>query len=112
MRQSGILAAGALWALEHNRDRLGEDHAAARSIAAALRAVPGVVVGEVETNLVNVDTPGVPAERLVMAAGRRGVLVGSSGPHRVRVVTHLDVKPDDVPRAAQALVESAHEVLA
>ncbi len=64
-----------------------------------------------ETNQVNVDTPGVPAERLVEAAQRRGVLVGAMGPFRTRAVTHLDVAPADVPVAARALAEALVEVL-
>ena len=48
---------------------------------------------------------GSPAERVVSAAARRGVLVGAFGPHRVRAVTHLDVHPDDVVPAAEASAE-------
>ncbi|MCC6557978.1 MAG: aminotransferase class I/II-fold pyridoxal phosphate-dependent enzyme, partial [Polyangiaceae bacterium] len=102
MRQVGVLAAGALHALEHHRDRIAEDHAAARAIAAALREVPGAEIGEPETNIVNVDTPGVPSARLVEAARRRGVLVGSSARCRVRVVTHMDLAPAEVAPAARA----------
>jgi threonine aldolase len=109
MRQAGVLAAAALHALERNRERLADDHAAARAIARALREVPGAEVGEPETNIVNVDTPGVPAERLVEAARRRGVLVGSSARSRVRVVTHLDLAPADVAPAARALAEALAE---
>jgi len=112
MRQVGILAAGALFALEHNRARIPDDHMAARTIAASARRVPGAVVPEPETNIVQIDTPGVPAERLVSAAARRGVLVGASAPYRVRAVTHLDVRPDDVRPAANALADSIREVLA
>jgi threonine aldolase len=64
-----------------------------------------------ETNQVNVDTPGVPAERLVEAAKRRGVLVGAMGPHRTRAVLHLDVAPSEVPIAARALCEALAEVM-
>ncbi len=109
MRQVGILAAGALYALEHHRDRVAEDHAAARAIAAAVREVAGAVVQDPETNLVNIDTPGVASERVVAAAARRGVLVGSSGSERVRAVTHLDVGAADVPVAAAALAEAVRE---
>jgi threonine aldolase len=114
MRQAGILAAGALFALEHHLGRLAEDHAAARSVEAALREVAdGVraIVVPAETNQVNVDTPGVPAERLVEAAKRRGVLVGAMGPHRTRAVLHLDVAPSEVPIAARALCEALAEVM-
>jgi threonine aldolase len=111
MRQAGVLAAAALHALDHHRERIAEDHAAARAIAAALREVRGAAVAEPETNIVNVDTPGVPAARLVEAARRRGVLVGSSAPCRVRVVTHMDLAPADVAPAARALAEALAEAV-
>ncbi len=113
MRQAGILAAAALFAIEHHRARIAEDHAAARVIAAALREVPGdAVVLDGDTNQVNVDTPGIPASRLIEAARRRGVLVGAMAPFRTRAVTHLDVLSADVPVVARALAESLAEVLA
>jgi threonine aldolase len=70
------------------------------------------VVLDGDTNQVNVDTPGIPAERLIEAAKRRGVLVGAMAPYRTRAVTHLDVLPDDVPVVAAALAEALAEVLA
>jgi threonine aldolase len=112
MRQAGVLAAAALYALAHHRERIADDHAAARRIAAALAAVPGAIVRDGDTNQVNVDTPGVPAARLIDAARRRGVLAGAMGPERTRFVTHLDVAGDDVAVAASALAEALAEVLA
>jgi threonine aldolase len=116
MRQAGVLAAAALHALEHHRDRIADDHARARQLAAALReaaaGAAGAIVVDGDTNQVNVDTDGIPAERLVEAAKRRGVLVGAMGPFRTRAVTHLDVSADDLPRAATALAEALAEVLA
>lgn len=112
MRQAGVLAAAALYALENHRERIADDHESARRIAAALREVPGAVVHDGDTNQVNVDTAGVPAARLVEAAARRGVLVGAMGPFRTRAVTHLDVSDDDVTVAARALAEALTEVLA
>jgi threonine aldolase len=113
MRQAGVLAAAALYALDHHRARIAEDHAAARAIAAALREVAGnVAVLDGDTNQVNVDTPGIAAERLIEAAKRRGVLVGAMAPFRTRAVTHLDLAPAEVPVAAAALREALSEVLA
>lgn len=118
MRQAGVLAAAALYALEHHRERVAEDHEAARALAAALAEVADAagpqraVVLAAETNQVNVDTPGVPADRLVAAAQRRGVLVGAMGPFRTRAVAHLDVARAEVPVAARALAEALREVLA
>jgi threonine aldolase len=111
MRQIGMLAAGALHALEHHRSRLGDDHARARAIAEHLRDVPGVEIGPVETNIINVDTPGVPARSVVGAARDHGVLIGSSGPCRVRIVTHLDLRAEDVAVASAALNAALREAL-
>jgi len=93
MRQIGILAAGALYALEHHRERLAEDHENAAAIARDLADEPGVRVdvARVQTNIVMVDVPGVPAAKVVDAARAAGVLVSGFGPERLRLVTHLDV---------------------
>ena len=93
MRQVGILAAAARFALAHNRSRLAEDHANARTIAALLAEVPAarVDVTAVHTNILMVDTPGIASEKVVREATARGVLVAAFGPERVRVVTHRDV---------------------
>jgi threonine aldolase len=118
MRQAGVLAAAALYAVEHNRARLVEDHAAAKVLEAALvEAAQQVGTARAKivgawTNQVNVDTPGVPAERLVEAARRRGVIVGAMSTFRTRAVTHLDVQKDDVPVAARALADALREVMA
>jgi threonine aldolase len=112
MRQAGVLAAAALYALDNHRARIAEDHAAAKVIAETLRAVAGAHVEAVETNIVNVDTPAVSAEAVVAAARQRGVLVGASGPHRVRVVTHLDLAKDDLAWTTQALAAAVRDALA
>ncbi|MBK8258546.1 MAG: low-specificity L-threonine aldolase [Polyangiaceae bacterium] len=112
MRQAGVLAAAASYALRNHRERLVEDHAAAALIAETVRTVSGVHIDAVETNIVNVDVPSVPAEALVNAAKARGVLIGASGPHRVRIVTHLDLAKDDVPWTAQALAAAVRDALA
>jgi threonine aldolase len=110
MRQAGILAAGALFALDHHRERIAEDHEAARAIAAALRDVDGVNVPIPETNIVNVDLP-VPAEAFVSSAREMKILVSASGPKRVRIVTHLDLPRDRVPEAAAALASAARDAI-
>ena len=61
----------ALYALEHHRGRIAQDHAAAKTLARELRAVGSVVVGEPETNIVNLDTPRVPSDRVIDAARKR-----------------------------------------
>jgi threonine aldolase len=85
MRQVGILAAAGLYAVEHNRARLAEDHANARTLAQAL----GVDPARVETNIVMMEVAHPP--RVVEAAARRGVKIGTAPGGRVRMVTHLDV---------------------
>jgi threonine aldolase len=116
MRQAGVLAAAALHGLQHHRARLPEDHVHARLLDAALAEViarsPRAALVPAETNQVNIDTPGLPAERLVEAARRRGVLVGAMSTFRTRAVTHLDVGRADAERAAAALAEALREVLA
>jgi threonine aldolase len=115
MRQSGILAAGALHALRHHRDRLGEDHAAAKAFAERAARIDGASVdlARVETNIVNVDleTP-LTGDAVSLAARELGLLVNASGPRRIRVVTHLDAKRADVERAAELLGQAVAKVKA
>ena len=102
MRQVGILAAGALHALEHHVERLGEDHVHARRLAAGLAELPGVTVDprQVETNMVFVELPFSLTESLKKLAAE-GVLAGGSGagPRSVRLVTHLDLSAADIDEA-------------
>jgi threonine aldolase len=104
MRQAGILAAGALYALEHQRARLVEDHAKARLFADTLRGAPGVELSAVETNIVSFAT-GLPAAELAKRAAERGVLMNATGKRTLRAVTHLDVSENQVVAAASALRE-------
>jgi threonine aldolase len=99
MRQVGILAAGAAYALDHHVDRLAEDHANARLLAEAC----GVDPQTVDTNIVVVDREDAGA--FVEAAREQGVLVATVGPRTVRLVTHLDVDGADARRAAEVLAK-------
>jgi threonine aldolase len=107
MRQAGILAAAGLHALEHNRARLAEDHALARSLAEAVHGRKGLVCPprEVETNIVfvRVAHPRYDATKLAAALESSGVLVLPQTARALRFVTHLDVGPNDVDRLVQAL---------
>lgn len=105
MRQAGVLAAAALHALEHNRERVAEDHVNARQLAAGLSSVPGVRcdAGSVETNIVNFELPGRSAARYVAAAAEHGVRLNAAGPERLRAVTHLGVGSADIARALEGL---------
>lgn len=107
MRQSGVLAAAALHALEHHIERLAEDHANARRLAELLAAVPGVSAdpGSVGTNLVffDIDHELGPASAVCQRLASEGVLMLPDGPHTIRAVTHLDVSAGDIESAAQAV---------
>jgi threonine aldolase len=95
MRQSGILAAGALWALDHHVERIVEDHHNARLLAEQIARVPDVAVDltRVQTNIVMADLgASLPAAAAVVALlDTRGVRALAFGPRRLRFVTHLDV---------------------
>jgi threonine aldolase len=101
MRQSGVLAAAGLYALEHNFGRLAEDHANARLIGERLQECDGATLDLPETNIIvfGVDD----AAAVVARAAEHGVLVLAFGPRTVRAVTHLDVSRADCERAADAL---------
>jgi threonine aldolase len=104
MRQAGIIAAGALYALEHNLDRLVEDHENAAVLAEYLRQVPGLeIVHPVQTNIliVAVGGLGMTAEQAVGALREEGVLCGMAARDRVRFVTHLDVSAEAVKKAGE-----------
>lgn len=113
LRQAGIVAAAALYAMEHHVDRLRIDHANAQAFADALRSVDGVTLepADVQTNLVffNVDRELGNATQLSAKLRQRGVLINASGPQRLRGCTHLDVDRDAVLRAASAVAESVSE---
>jgi threonine aldolase len=93
MRQAGICAAACLYALDHNIDRLAEDHANARLLSRGLAQVPGLVVEEPETNLVFFDTSatGLTAAELAARARMQGVMFSAMARYRGRACTHLDV---------------------
>jgi len=106
MRQAGVLAAAALWALEHNVARLADDHAHARLLAERLTAVPGLVVDAAPpSNIVMVDLgPGLPpARELSTRLAARGVLCLPFGERRLRLVTHLDVDRAGCARAVDEI---------
>lgn len=103
MRQSGVLAAAGLYALEHHRERLAQDHARARAIAEACEGRPGVRVVAPETNIVMLELERADAAAVAAALRERGILTSVFSPTRLRAVTHLDVDDDGVARAARAL---------
>ena len=99
MRQAGILAAGALFALEHHRARLAEDHSNARALAEGLAGLPGVELdpAAVETNLVFLRVRKLPAVTVARALDEAGVRVLALGPDTIRAVTSLMISSADIP---------------
>lgn len=113
MRQAGIIAAGALYALEHHIDRLAEDHEKARVLADAIRSTPGLVLDPdiVDTNIVIFQVAPELGTAAEFAEGlkARGVLLYDVGRDRLRAVTHLDVTMEQVERARVVIGEFARE---
>jgi threonine aldolase len=105
LRQGGICAAACLYSLDHNIDRLAEDHANARELARGLAQVPGLSVRMPETNLVYIDTSdaGMDATELARRASLEGVLISVMGKHKARACTHLDVSAEQVAEAAAVI---------
>jgi threonine aldolase len=109
MRQTGIVAAGALHGLDHHRARLVDDHRHARLLAEALAGSPAVRIdlATVQTNIVvfHLAPEAADAATLVAQARERGVLLNAFAARTVRAVTHLDVSGEEVGRAAAILRE-------
>ena len=105
LRQGGICAAACLYSLDHNVDRLAEDHANAKALARGLAQVPGLTVRMPETNLVYIDTSrsGMDAAELARRAAGEGVLISTMGRHMARACTHLDVTAAQVDEAAAVI---------
>jgi threonine aldolase len=106
LRQAGVVAAAMLYALEHNIERLAEDHERARRIAEGLAAAGlAVDVDATETNFVGVDVGsiGIDAREAKERIAEHGVRVGLLRPGVLRVATHLDVTDEDVERAVEVI---------
>jgi threonine aldolase len=113
MRQSGLLAAACIHALDHHRTRLADDHANARRLAAAIARIDGLRLDpppdRIETNMVffELDDRFGGAARFCESLAKRGVRMIPMGTRRVRAVTHLDVTTADIDRAAALVAEVA-----
>lgn len=101
MRQSGVLAAAGLYALEHHRGRLHEDHQNATVLAERASLIRNARVIQPETNIVMIDV--ADAMTVVQKMAERGVAIVPFSPTRVRAVTHLDVSREDIELAAAHL---------
>jgi threonine aldolase len=115
MRQAGMVAAGAVFALEHQLDRLVEDHQNAQVVAQAVADTPGLLLDppEVETNLVffDVDPDLGTAKDIAAALKQRGVLVHIPGPQTIRACTHLDVSAAQAERAAEIIRQTIPQLV-
>lgn len=109
MRQSGILAAAGLYALDHNMARLSDDHANARRIAERIAQLPGIRLdlSTVQSNIVIWEmAPDAPDAPTVVAKAREaGLLISALGGRTVRAVTHLDVTAEQCGHAGEVLAE-------
>jgi threonine aldolase len=101
MRQGGMNAAACIYALQHNIDRLAEDHANAAALARGMAQIPGITVETPETNLVFFDTAGTGLTAAEFASRLRphGVTISVSGQTRGRACTHLDVSAAQIDEA-------------
>lgn len=109
LRQAGVVAAAAIYAIENNIERMAEDHANAKLFAESIADIDGVQINldEVETNLVffHVAPEFGTAANVSARLKEHGVNIGAMGPQRMRACTHLDVTREDVVQAASVLRE-------
>jgi threonine aldolase len=105
LRQAGIIAAGGVYALRHHVERLGEDHANAKVLAAGLAEIPGIALNprDVETNIVIFDIAqtGLKPLELLEKLLVDGLRMSPVFPTRLRAVTHLGVSRSQVEEAVQ-----------
>ena len=113
MRQIGMLAAAGIVGMNTMVERLAEDHAHAKRLAAGLSAIPGLVFDPdaVETNIVLFEVVSCPAEQLIAALKERGVLINHQGGQQVRMLTHPGICSDDVEEALKMVAVVAEEVV-
>ena len=111
MRQAGVIAAGALFAIKNNVQRLNEDHQKAQMLAAAIQETPGLELAteKVDTNIVvfQIADGTKAAASLVDHLEKHGVLMFAISPTAIRAVTHLDVSKEEVGKACEVIRDSA-----
>jgi threonine aldolase len=107
MRQVGLLAAGAHYALDNNIPRLAEDHRRAKEIAVAIAAIDTTLIDPttVETNIVGLDLSALPisAAELAQRCRDAGLWISALGPQYARLVTHLDFDDEQCAEALEIL---------
>ena len=114
MRQSGILAAAGIYALENNIDRLAKDHHNARLFAERVSKIEGIEIDleTVQTNIVVMNIAGLRVDppQVMELLKKRGLLVVVFGPTKLRAVAHLDVSESDIFAAARIFEETFAEL--
>lgn len=109
MRQAGMMAAGALYALHHHRERLADDHLNAQLLASGLQKIPGVTVDPVETNIVVIHVPSISSATLVERLKTKGVAVLTRGDRSIRAVTNLMVNQEQIQQVPHLLEQAMNE---
>ncbi|MFK8182570.1 MAG: low specificity L-threonine aldolase [Phormidesmis sp.] len=111
MRQAGMIAAGALYALQHHRDRLAEDHDNAHRLAQGLNNIDGIKIeaNAVETNIVNFEISGRTAAEMVDELAQQGIAVLATGPQKIRAVTNLMVSRAQIDEAVAAIANALQQ---
>ena len=104
MRQAGIIAAGGLYALENNLERLSEDHVRAKRLALAINEMENysVELDAVHSNIVLISTPEGTAKSVVSKLAEKGIDIIDIHDSQVRAVTHLHITDEDIDRAIEA----------
>ncbi len=109
MRQVGLIAAAALYAVEHNRGRLVEDHRRAKNLAKGLAEISGfsIDLDHLDSNIIILDMSerGLAGTRFASAVAARGMHVTLAGKYKVRLVTHLDIDDDKITNALNIVHE-------
>jgi threonine aldolase len=105
MRQSGLLAAAGMHALEHHVERLADDHAQASRLAEGLSGIPGVMVDPVHSNMVLAALPEASLAGIAEYMRSRDILILGASGGRIRMVTHLDIPEEAIDRVVDAFAD-------
>ena len=108
MRQAGILAAAGLVSLNEMIDRMEDDHVNARRLAQGLARLPGIGIdaASIESNIVIYEVQARPVAEFLAAIRSQGVLAGSPGPGKVRMVTHYGIEAGDIDEALERIARA------
>jgi threonine aldolase len=113
MRQVGVIAAAALFALEHNLDRIADDHVRAKKLVSNLQRSPYLEINpdDVQTNIVVIGLrPPLSEDSFCARLRSEGLLLVPFGHATVRAVAHLDINDDDIERASEIIIETAESI--